>query len=371
MTQPTAIKALLAGGFGLLIAIIILLGIGSVRVVDTLAELTSKLYQHPLTVSNAVLEANANIISMHRHMKDVPLARTSEDLELAISRVTNAEARVYEHFDTVMDRFLGDKSRIEEARQSFTDWKAIRAEVIALVQAGKIEEAAAITKGKGARHVVAMIEQMDGLIAFARNKAAEFLAHSKAEHGRSDDVLYGLLTMAAAMSGLVAAFVLIRVHRAEEAWAESEARLSLHFQNTPLAAIFWDENFCCTQWNKAAEEMFGFTAEEAIGRHATELVLPDAIKDEINELFQVLLDQKSGTQNINVNVTKDGRTIVCEWYNTPIIRKGKPIGVASLTQDISKRRRAEEALREARQHLEERVEARTESDPVSLDTELS
>lgn len=352
MIRPTATKALLGGGFGLLIVIIVLLGIGSVRVADTLAELTAKLYRHPLTVSNAVLEANANIISMHRHMKDVPLARTPEDLELAISSVKIAETRVYENFDTVMDRFLGDKSRIEEARQSFTDWKAIRAEVIALVQAGKIEEAAAITKGKGARHVAAMAERMDGLIAFARNKAAEFLAHSKAEHLRSGEVLFGLLTMAAALGGLVAVFVFIRVHRAEEALAESEAKLSLHFQNTPLAAIFWDENFCCTQWNKAAEEVFGFTAEEVIGRHATELILPDAIKGEINELFQTLLNQKGGTQNINMNVTKDGRTIICEWYNTPIIRKGKPIGVASLTQDITKRRRAEEALREARQHPE-------------------
>ena len=43
----------------------------SVRQMDTLSELTGRMYQHPFTVSKAVLSANANIISMHGYMKDV------------------------------------------------------------------------------------------------------------------------------------------------------------------------------------------------------------------------------------------------------------------------------------------------------------
>ncbi len=48
---------LLGGSFVVIIALMIVYGYVSLRETDALAELTNKLYQHPLTVSNAVLEA--------------------------------------------------------------------------------------------------------------------------------------------------------------------------------------------------------------------------------------------------------------------------------------------------------------------------
>ena len=61
------------------------------------------------------------------------LAKNAEELEIAVSGVDEAEKRVYGHFDVVLELFLADNSRIEEARRGFTDWKAIRAEVIELM----------------------------------------------------------------------------------------------------------------------------------------------------------------------------------------------------------------------------------------------
>src|SRR5579864_8110298 len=49
--------------------------------------------------------------------------------------------------------------------------------------------------------------------------------------------------------------------------------------------------------------------------------------------------------SINENVTKDGRIIACEWFNTPLMDShGGFMGVISLAQDITERKRAEEAL---------------------------
>lgn len=110
---------LLIFGFGLVICLMVVFGITSAQKSDKLAALTGKLYRHPLAVSNAVLEANADIIAMHRHMKDVVLAQNDDELEQAISKVDAAEKEVLKHFEVVINRFLGDKNQILDVYRAF------------------------------------------------------------------------------------------------------------------------------------------------------------------------------------------------------------------------------------------------------------
>ena len=121
---------LLVSGFLTLLAMMILVEIGAIRAVDSMANLTKNLHQHPFAVSNAVLLTDIEIIAMHRYMKDVALAQNPEELELAISLVDMHEANVYKHLDFILMRFLGDKTRIEKVRVLFSDWRPIRSEVI-------------------------------------------------------------------------------------------------------------------------------------------------------------------------------------------------------------------------------------------------
>jgi diguanylate cyclase (GGDEF)-like protein/PAS domain S-box-containing protein len=123
---------------------------------------------------------------------------------------------------------------------------------------------------------------------------------------------------------------------------ESESQLSAHLHNTPLAAISWDRDFHVVRWNKAAEKMFGYTVDEAIGRHPTGFIVSDLLKTEIDQVYKALLENKGGWRNSNDNITKDDRTINCEWNNTTILDgTGKIIGVASLCEDVTARRQAE------------------------------
>jgi len=135
--------------------------------------------------------------------------------------------------------------------------------------------------------------------------------------------------------------------RAEEALRRSEQGLSLHIQKTPLAVVEFDTEFHVRQWNPAAERIFGWTAEEAIGRHVS-FILPEGFRDRADEIWTALMANRGGERSANDNVTKDGRTISCEWYNTPLIDgAGQIIGVASLAQDATKRMKVESALRDS------------------------
>jgi PAS domain S-box-containing protein len=140
---------------------------------------------------------------------------------------------------------------------------------------------------------------------------------------------------------------------AEKALNEANKRLSLHILHSPLAYIEWNEKLEVVDWNPAAEKTFGFTKKEALGSHAYELIVPEHQHAQINKVWKNILNQTGGSFNENENSTKDGRTIICEWYNTPLKNEcGQVIGLSSMAQDITERKKLESELEKSLMILE-------------------
>jgi two-component system, cell cycle sensor histidine kinase and response regulator CckA len=135
--------------------------------------------------------------------------------------------------------------------------------------------------------------------------------------------------------------------RVEEEIRVSQQKLRTHFEHTPLAVVEWDLEFRVTAWNPSAERIFGYTREEAMGQHAS-FIVPPQFRRHVDQLWTELLNQTGGTRSTNDNVTKGGRHISCEWYNTPLVDdSGRVLGVASLAQDVTERVGLEERLRQS------------------------
>ncbi len=138
--------------------------------------------------------------------------------------------------------------------------------------------------------------------------------------------------------------------KAEDLLFKSNQRLKDQFSNTPLASIIWDTDLRVLEWNNSAQRIFGYTAEEAIGKKANDIIVPSNLISEINEVRENLLAQKGGFRNTNENVTKSGEIIMCDWYNVVLKdSEGQVIGMASLVDDISDKLNSKKLLEESEQ----------------------
>jgi PAS domain S-box-containing protein len=133
--------------------------------------------------------------------------------------------------------------------------------------------------------------------------------------------------------------------RAEKALRESEELFRNVYNTAPLAFVVWDAETRVTDWNKRAEEVFGWSKEDALGCSFLDFLIPKKDRPEIENLVDRLFKGQLPSHSINDNLTKDGQIITCEWNNSPLHDDGGNIvGVISLALDVTARQHTEEAL---------------------------
>jgi len=205
------IRNKLIGGFIALIALTMITGIFSAFRINLLGKLTVNMYHHPLTVTRASLQADVNIIKMHRSMKDVALAKNINAIKAAQKQVNKYESNVYKEFAVISERILGmeGKALISETIRIFKDWKPIRDEVIQLMENGERNAAAAITKEKGAKHVARLGNHMDKLVKYAETKGAGFFKMAQIKSESAKIITISSIVIAT-MGGLLLAFFIGR-----------------------------------------------------------------------------------------------------------------------------------------------------------------
>jgi PAS domain S-box-containing protein len=145
----------------------------------------------------------------------------------------------------------------------------------------------------------------------------------------------------------------VEAANSEQQMLKSQQKQILYVMNTPLAVIEWSTDFTVLDWNPAAETIFGYSREQAIGAYGPDLIVPEEFKSTVDDIWQSLLERKGGLESINQNIKADGSMITCEWKNTPLIdSQGQTFGVASTAQDISARIVAENKVIETNNMLQ-------------------
>jgi PAS domain S-box-containing protein len=144
--------------------------------------------------------------------------------------------------------------------------------------------------------------------------------------------------------------------RLEKAEREREVRHSAILDSALDCIVTIDDRGRVLEFNAAAEQVFGYRADEVVGREMAELIVPPALRDQHRHGFARHLETGKSTlldRRIEiVGMRKDGSEFPVELTITRIRLPGLPIFTGFL-RDITDRKRAEDELRASRHRLVE------------------
>jgi PAS domain S-box-containing protein len=127
---------------------------------------------------------------------------------------------------------------------------------------------------------------------------------------------------------------------------EEASRLAAIVQSSGDAILSKTLDGIITSWNSGAEKQYGYTADEAIGKHLFELIIPPSRQEEFKEILERIKRGQLTEHLETERVTKHGSRIWISLTVSPVLdSRGVIIGASGVEQDITERIRAEQGLR--------------------------
>jgi PAS domain S-box-containing protein len=150
--------------------------------------------------------------------------------------------------------------------------------------------------------------------------------------------------------------------------ADANGRLAAIIESSEDAIVSKGLDGVIASWNKGAEQIFGYTAAEAIGQHITILIPPELQDEEPSILGRIRRGERI-VHYETVRRRKDGTLLDISLTVSPVKdAQGKIIGASKIARDITEQKRANVELRQAKEQLartnedlEQRVDERTAS----------
>jgi PAS domain S-box-containing protein len=165
-----------------------------------------------------------------------------------------------------------------------------------------------------------------------------------------DDSAAPIRTRAGEVAGVILVFRDVTPIRA---WERGLAQLAAIIESSDDAIISKDLTGRVTSWNKAAQRIFGYTAEEMIGKPITILIPPERLGEEA-EILQRLKRGERVDHFESIRITKDGRKVELSLTISPIKdSENHVVGASKIARDITQTKLSATALKQAQQALAE------------------
>ncbi|MBV6339994.1 response regulator [Candidatus Magnetobacterium casense] len=210
MLKNTSIGLRLAMAFSLLFVLFAFVAIFAVNRLDFVLNQTRLMYNHPFTVSNAVLRIDGNTTKIRLIMRKAAYTTDKDEILRYKGQVAEYIAQIDKDFDLLEERFLGEKHLVNDAQTNFKQWEPLIAHLFSLAMDGKIDDAKAlINSDKYTSNTMDMETTIKMVYDYAQNKAITFRDNA---HDTGDDFknqIYILIAIIFAL-GMAVTFVFTR-----------------------------------------------------------------------------------------------------------------------------------------------------------------
>jgi PAS domain S-box-containing protein len=135
--------------------------------------------------------------------------------------------------------------------------------------------------------------------------------------------------------------------RTAEQLGEYRSRLASIVDSSEDAILSKDLTGIVMSWNRGAERMYGYPAEEVVGKHIS-ILAPSDRSDEISKILQKIVEGETVDHYESVRVTKDGRPLEVSLSVSPLTNAiGEVVGASVIARDITSQKRAEAQMRQS------------------------
>jgi PAS domain S-box-containing protein len=264
--------------------------------------------------------------------RDRPQRRVvSSDALLAAIVDSSDDAIISKDFDG----YITSWNKAAESMFGYTAQEALGQPITLIIPPDRLEEE---------RHILERIHRGERIVHFETRR--------RRKDGRLIDVSLTISPVRDEQGRLIGASKVARDITAEKCADELKGLLAAIVASSDDAIVSRDLNSVITSWNKGAERMFGYTADEVIGRPIWMIFPPERVQEE----GQILEKIKAGERVEHletVRMRKDGTLVDVSLTTSPIKDShGRVIGASKIARDISEQLRTQRAIVVARRELE-------------------
>lgn len=205
------------------------------------------------------------------------------------------------------------------------------------------------------------IEEIPKLLENIKHDKSEISFSSDWKHKSKDGKIFlvEIISHKILFNGIPARLVLandITERRRAEEKLLNQLKIFDEVQDAILAT---DSNYKITFWNKAAEKIFGWTAEEAFGKNDTELLSAEFLEYDKDKFFDQLLEKKTNRTKILARTKNNLPIYIDSIYNLMYDVDGLINGYVVVSRDITQEKQIEFALKSAKEKAEEANKLKT------------
>jgi PAS domain S-box-containing protein len=314
----------------------------SYLVTGSFLNLARTIYDHPLVVSNASLDAKINILKMHIKLKDLLILKDPETIQSTIYEINALERYAYSALKTVQENILGSEGKklASEAIGLMDEWKPVNKRILEHLKNHDFTAAADLSLKESSLHLLKVEAIMTDLNTYARNRATGFIMDSKSLYGRAENLTIILGILWVILSGVIIMFTVKRAGSTERQLAHEKERFEKTFHSVPVWIVISSlEEGRFIEVNETYLRDMGLKREDVLGK--TSKVLESFADSNARDIIIREIKETGRVREKAVQMKTGKGTIIDTLFSGEVLVLDGQEVMLSVTRDITEQKKAE------------------------------